>query len=146
MDFRLSHEEEAFRKEISDWLDQNLPADFDPERFEFGMSAEERFRWQLTWHKKLHVGGWVGIHWPREYGGRGATLMEQVIFMDELAKRRCPAGANQLGIILVGPTIMHWGTEAQKKRFIPKILSAEEIWCQGFSEPGAGSDLASLQT
>jgi len=146
MDFRLSPAEEAFRLEISNWLDANLPADFDPDRFEFGMSARERFEWQLAWHKRLHAGGWVGIHWPREYGGRGATLMEQVIFMDELAKRRCPAGANQLGIILVGPTIMHWGTDAQKQRFVPKILSAEEIWCQGFSEPGSGSDLASLQT
>ncbi len=146
MDFRLSPAEEAFREEIAAWLDANLPADFDPDRFEFEMTADERFAWQLAWHRKLHGAGWVGIHWPREYGGRGATLMEQVIFMDELGKRRCPAGVNQLGILLVGPTLMHWGTEAQKRRFIPQILSAEEIWCQGYSEPGAGSDLASLRT
>jgi alkylation response protein AidB-like acyl-CoA dehydrogenase len=146
MDLRLSAAEEAFRKEVSDWLDANLPRDFDPDHFEFGMTADERYDWQLAWHRKLHAGGWVGLHWPREYGGRGATLMEQVIFADELAKRRLPPGANLLGILLVGPTLMHWGTEAQKKRFVPKILSAEEIWCQGYSEPGAGSDLASLQT
>jgi alkylation response protein AidB-like acyl-CoA dehydrogenase len=146
MDLRLSSAEEAFRKEVSDWLDANLPRDFDPDRFEFGMTADERYDWQLAWHRRLHAGGWVGLHWPREYGGRGATLMEQVIFADELAKRRLPGGANLLGILLVGPTLMHWGTEAQKRRFLPKILSAEEIWCQGYSEPGAGSDLASLQT
>jgi len=146
MDFRLSPAEEAFRDEVSAWLDANIPGDFDAERFEFGMTADERFDWQLGWHKRLHAGGWVGIHWPREYGGRGATLMEQVIFAEELAKRRVPGGANLLGILLVGPTLMHWATEAQKQRFLPKILSAEEIWCQGYSEPGAGSDLASLQT
>jgi len=146
VDFRLSPEEEAFRKEVSDWLDANVPADFDPERFEFGMTADERLDWQLAWHRTLHAGGWVGLHWPREYGGRGASLMEQVIFREELARRRLPPGANMLGILLVGPTLMHWGTDAQKRRYLPKILSAEEIWCQGYSEPGAGSDLASLQT
>ena len=146
MDFRLSPEEEAFRKEVSDWLDAHVPADFDPERFEFGMTADERLDWQLAWHRTVHAGGWVGLHWPREYGGRGASLMEQVIFREELARRRLPPGANMLGILLVGPTLMHWGTDAQKRRYLPKILSAEEIWCQGYSEPGAGSDLASLQT
>jgi len=110
------------------------------------MTADERFEWQLGWHRKLHAGGWVGLHWPREYGGRGATLMEQVVFSEEIARRRLPAGANLLGILLVGPTLMQWGTEAQKRRFLPKILSAEEIWCQGYSEPDAGSDLASLTT
>jgi alkylation response protein AidB-like acyl-CoA dehydrogenase len=146
MDFRLSAAEEAFRNELRAWLDTHVPADFDPDRFEFGMTADERFEWQLGWHRGLHAGGWVGLHWPREYGGRGATLMEQVVFSEELARRRLPAGANLLGILLVGPTLMQWGTEAQKRRFLPKILSAEEIWCQGYSEPDAGSDLASLTT
>ena len=146
MDFRPSPAEEAFRREVSAWLDANVPADFDPDRFEFGMSADERFAWQLDWHRRLHAGGWVGLHWPREYGGRGATLMEQVVFADELARRRLPPGANMLGILLVGPTLMQWGSEAQKRRFLPSILSAEEIWCQGYSEPNAGSDLASLET
>ncbi|HYR95707.1 MAG TPA: acyl-CoA dehydrogenase family protein, partial [Candidatus Binatus sp.] len=146
MDLRPSPAEETFRKEVGAWLDANVPRDFDADRFEFGMTADERYDWQLAWHRKLHGGGWVGLHWPREYGGRGATLMEQVIFADELATRRLPGGANVLGILLVGPTLMHWGTEAQKKRFLPKILSADEIWCQGYSEPGSGSDLASLKT
>jgi alkylation response protein AidB-like acyl-CoA dehydrogenase len=146
MDFRLSAAEETFRDELRAWLDAHVPADFDPDRFDFGMTADERFEWQLGWHRKLHAGGWVGLHWPREYGGRGATLMEQVVFSEEIARRRLPAGANLLGILLVGPTLMQWGTEAQKRRFLPKILSAEEIWCQGYSEPDAGSDLASLTT
>jgi alkylation response protein AidB-like acyl-CoA dehydrogenase len=146
MDFRLSPAEDAFRQELSAWLDANVPPDFDADRFEFGLSADERFEWQLDWHRRLYRGGWVGIHWPCEYGGRGATLMEQVVFADELGRRRLPASANLLGILLVGPTLMQWGTEAQKRRYLPRILSAEEIWCQGYSEPGAGSDLASLQT
>jgi alkylation response protein AidB-like acyl-CoA dehydrogenase len=93
MDFRLTAAEEAFRKEVADWLDTNVPADFDPERFEFGMTADERLDWQLAWHRKLHAGGWVGLHWPREYG-RGASLMEQVIFREARAAR-LPPGANR---------------------------------------------------
>ena len=91
-------------------------------------------------------GGWVGVSWPREYGGRGATLEQQVVYNEELARSNAPSLVNGLGIMLVGPTLMHWGSEEQKKRYVPKILSAEEIWCQGYSEPGAGSDVASLQT
>ena len=94
----------------------------------------------------MHAGGWVGISWPKEYGGRGATLTQQIIYNEEMATVNSPMLVNGLGIMLVGPTIIHWGTEEQKKRYIPKILSAEEIWCQGYSEPGAGSDVASLQT
>ena len=94
----------------------------------------------------MHAGGWVGISWPKEYGGRGATLTQQIIYNEELAKVNSPMLVNGLGIMLVGPTIIHWGTEEQKKKHIPKILSADELWCQGYSEPGAGSDVASLQT
>ncbi|MGH7948030.1 MAG: acyl-CoA dehydrogenase family protein, partial [Candidatus Binataceae bacterium] len=90
--------------------------------------------------------GWVGISWPKEYGGRGASLTQQIIYGQEIARADSPQIVNGLGIMLVGPTIMHWGTEEQKKRYVPKILSADEIWCQGYSEPGAGSDVASLQT
>ena len=145
MDFNFSPEEEAFRQEVRAWLQQNLPKDFDPEKIE-AIDPEARFDFQRAWQKKAHEGGWVGIHWPKEYGGRGASLMEMFIFNQELAKVRAPRYANMLGLIMSGPTLIHWGTEEQKKRYLPKILSGEEIWCEGLSEPNAGSDLASMQT
>ncbi|MGE0822221.1 MAG: acyl-CoA dehydrogenase [Candidatus Binatia bacterium] len=145
MDFNFSPEEEAFRQEVRTWLQQNLPQDFDPEKID-AIDLEARFDFQRAWQKKAHEGGWVGIHWPQEYGGRGASLMEMFIFNQELAKGRAPRYANTLGLIMSGPTIIHWGTEEQKKRYLPKILSGEEIWCEGLSEPNAGSDLASMQT
>jgi alkylation response protein AidB-like acyl-CoA dehydrogenase len=146
MDFHFTPEEEAFRHELRSWLAANLPRDYDPEEFAWGMDVDERFRFQMTWHGKLHEGRWVGIHWPKEYGGRGATLIEQLIFHEELERVHAPRPANVLGLMMAGPVIMHWGTEEQKKRYLPKILSGEELWCEGLSEPGAGSDLASLQT
>jgi alkylation response protein AidB-like acyl-CoA dehydrogenase len=145
MDFHFSPQEEAFRQEIRSWLTANMPPTYTGDAFE-ERSADERFDIQLAWQKQLHAGNWVGIHWPKEYDGRGATILEQVIYSEELARVHAPGIANMLGVMLVGPTLIHWGTEEQKKRFIPKILSAEEIWCQGYSEPGSGSDLASLQT
>ena len=145
MDFDYSPQEEAFRQELRAWLDANPPDGYDPETFEL-IDQEDRFRIKFDWQKKLHTAGWVGIHWPQEYGGRGATIMEQTIYQQELARVRAPGFANPLGISLVGPTLMHWGTDEQKERFIPNILSADEVWCQGYSEPGSGSDLASLQT
>ena len=146
MDFHFTPEEEAFRHELRSWLAANLPRDYDPEEFAWGMDVDERFRFQMTWHGKLHAGKWVGIHWPKEYGGRGATLIEQLIFHEELERAHAPRPANVLGLMMAGPVIMHWGTEEQKKRYLPKILSGEELWCEGLSEPGSGSDLASLQT
>src|SRR6202035_5658749 len=107
---------------------------------------EESFPSLRAWQRKLYEGGWAAVSWPKEYGGRGATLMEQSLFWEEMARVEAPPMANSLGLGLIGPTIIAYGTDEQKKRFIPKILSAEEIWCQGFSEPNAGSDLASLQT
>ncbi len=98
------------------------------------------------WQKKVYDGGWSGVSWPSEYGGRGATLTEQVIFSEEMGRAGAPPLANVLGLALVGPTIIAFGTEEQKKRYLPKILSGEEIWCQGFSEPNAGSDLANVRT
>jgi alkylation response protein AidB-like acyl-CoA dehydrogenase len=150
MDFYLSPEEEAFKQELCDWLDENskeLPEWWqrsDPSAME-GRSEEfqKLSRW---WHKKLYDAGYVGIAWPKEYGGRGATVMEQVIFNQEMAKRRLPGNLGGLGIGWAGPTIMAAGTEEQKKRFLPKILNGEETWCQAFSEPEAGSDLANVQT
>ena len=156
MDFSLSPQEEAFQKQLCEWLDENT-AELRRRRGRLGPGASESpfapqgesdevqefTRW---WHKKLYDAGYIGIAWPKEYGGRGATLMEQVIFNEEMAKRRLPAGVGGLGIGWAGPTIIVHGTEEQKKRFLPKILSGEEVWCQAFSEPGAGSDLASCQT
>src|SRR5579871_1530692 len=147
MDFNLSPEDETFRRELRDWLDANLPESerVAPVDFMFEESAEQ---WQrrLRWHQKMHAAGWVGISWPKEYGGRGASLIQQLIFAEEMSRARAPRLVNTMGIMMVGPTLMHWGSEEQKKRYVPKILSAEEIWCQGYSEPGAGSDVASLNT
>lgn len=147
MDFKFSPEDEAFRQEFSSWLEANVPTSTQEPNVDF-MHEEGSGDWRrrLEWHRKMHAAGWVGISWPKEYGGRGATLTQQVIYQQELARVNAPPLVNGLGIMLVGPTLIHWGTEEQKKRYVPKILSAEEIWCQGYSEPGAGSDVASLQT
>lgn len=145
MDFDYTPQEEAFRQELRSWLETNLSKGYGPETFE-QLDQDERFQIQLAWQKQLHSAGWVGIHWPKEYGGRGATVIEQSIYQHEMARVRAPGIANMLGINIVGPTIMHWGTEEQKLRYIPKILSGDEVWCQGYSEPGSGSDFASLQT
>jgi alkylation response protein AidB-like acyl-CoA dehydrogenase len=147
MDFNYSAEDKAFRKELKSWLDANLPKDrssreVDPMHELSGDDWQKRVRW----HRKMHEAGWVGISWPKEYGGRGASLMQQIIYAEEMARADAPMLVNGLGIMLVGPTLIQWGTEEQKKRYVPKILSADEIWCQGYSEPNAGSDVASLQT
>jgi alkylation response protein AidB-like acyl-CoA dehydrogenase len=143
MDLNLTTEESQFRDDLRSWLAANAPKDWDRVREE---SLEDRFEFLRGWQRKLFDAGWAGISWPREYGGRGASLMQQVIFWQEMARASAPPMANVLGLGLIGPTIIAFGTEAQKKRFLKKILNAEEIWCQGFSEPNAGSDLASLQT
>jgi len=140
VDFRDTTDEAAFRAEAIDWLDQTLPGR--PEGA--GRGAKERAsRW---WQERLAEGGWAGITWPTEYGGRGLSIVHEAIFLEESAKRDAPEPLNLLGMILAGPTILVHGTDEQKQRYLPKILSGEEIWCQGFSEPGAGSDLASLRT
>ncbi|HET6842654.1 MAG TPA: acyl-CoA dehydrogenase [Candidatus Angelobacter sp.] len=142
MDLNLTADELKFRDQLRAWLKANAPKDWDEFREE---SMEKRFDYLRRWQRKLFEGGWAGISWPKAYGGRGASLMEQVIFWQEMALADAPPMANVLGLGLIGPTIIAFGTEAQKKRFLPKILSAEEIWCQGFSEPDAGSDLANLR-
>lgn len=150
MDFSLSPQEEEFRKELNDWLDKNTKEFAQMGRGRGSaspdMESDEFRQINRQWHKKLYDAGYVGIAWPKEYGGRGATIMEQVIFNQEMAKRRVPGGVGGLGIGWAGPTIMAAGTEEQKKRFLPKILNGEEVWCQAFSEPEAGSDLANVQT
>ncbi len=142
MDLNLSAEERQFRDEFRGWLEANVPPDW-PEWRE--KPLEESFSYLRAWQRKLYEGGWAAVSWPKEYGGRSATLMQQAIFWEEMARLEAPPMANALGLGLIGPTIIAFGTEVQKKRFVPKILSAEEIWCQGFSEPNAGSDLAGLQ-
>jgi alkylation response protein AidB-like acyl-CoA dehydrogenase len=148
MDFNYSEEAEAFRREFRAWLAINHPEPLanNDQIGEFLEAGSDGYRYHLEWHRKLHAGGWVGITWPKEYGGRGATLEQSIVYGEELARVKAPTMVNGLGIALVGPTLMHWGTEEQKKHYIPKILSADEIWCQGYSEPNAGSDVASLQT
>ena len=143
MDLSLSLEETRFRDELRAWLEQHAPKDWEHHR---DGSMEQHFAFLRSWQKTLYDGGWAGISWPREYGGRGASLMQQVIFWQELARVSAPPMANVIGLGMVGPTIIAFGTEAQKTRFLPGILSADEIWCQGFSEPNAGSDLAGLQS
>src|SRR5919204_5089863 len=140
MDFDLSTEDEAFREEFRGWLAEHKPPDVDvAATFE---EAETLRDWQRT----LHSGRWVGIHWPEEYGGRGASLLQVAIYNEELARAQAPQILGRAGVNLVGPTLIAHGTEVQRAQWLPKILSAEEIWCQLFSEPGAGSDLASLST
>jgi alkylation response protein AidB-like acyl-CoA dehydrogenase len=140
MDLTLTSEEEAFRDEFRAWLGEHHPGEAPPG------GDEARFEFEREWQRVLHSGGWAGITWPREYGGRGATLIEQAIFGEEMARARAPRPANILGLVMGGPVVIAHGTDEQKERFLEPILSAEEIWCQGFSEPESGSDLASLKT
>jgi alkylation response protein AidB-like acyl-CoA dehydrogenase len=149
MDFGFSPEEEAFRADLRGWLERELPAhraSWPPSDDEFVLHPDRSFDACLAWHRRLHAGGWVGVAWPREYGGRGATLVEQMIFQEEMVRAAAPPGVNTIGLMLVGPALMQWGSDAQRRRHLPAILSADELWCQGFSEPGAGSDLAALRT
>jgi alkylation response protein AidB-like acyl-CoA dehydrogenase len=139
VDLRLSPQEEAFRDELRAWLAEN-----DPGREPDGDEAAFEFR--LAWQRTLHEAGWAGVSWPKQYGGRGATLIEQAIFNEEIVRSRAPQVANVLGIAMGGPTVIAHGTEEQRQRFLGPILSGEEIWCQGFSEPDSGSDLASVKT
>jgi len=144
MDLSHTPQELEFRDELRGWLAQNVPAGWQKQTAD--LSMEDRFRFLCGWQKTLYEGGWAGVSWAKEYGGRGATLMQQAIFWEEMARAEAPPMANVLGLGLIGPTIIAYGNDAQKKRFLSKILSAEEIWCQGFSEPNAGSDLAALST
>ena len=147
MDLEFTPEEEAFRQQVRTWLEENLPKDYDPDEYFSTPDVDKKVEIALAWQKTLYKGGWTGLNWPKEYGGRGATVIEQHIFNEELGRARAPMAAiNFIGVAMVAPTIIHWGTDEQKKRYLPKILSSEEIWCQGFSEPGAGSDLAALST
>jgi alkylation response protein AidB-like acyl-CoA dehydrogenase len=141
MDLRYTERENAFRAEARAWLEANVPgaplASFD---------TAEGARAHREWEKRLHAGGWAMVPWPVEYGGRGANLLEWLVFEEEYYRARAPKRINQNGIFLLGPTIMEYGTAAQKARFLPKIASSEEVWAQGWSEPNAGSDMAAITT
>ena len=139
MDLTLSPSEESFRDELRTWLDANHPGR-EPEGDDAG------FAFRRSWQRKLHGAGWAGVSWPTEYGGRGATLVEQAIYNEEVVRAKAPSAANVLGLAMGGPTVIAHGSDEQKRRYLEPILSAEEIWCQGFSEPGSGSDLASVKT
>jgi alkylation response protein AidB-like acyl-CoA dehydrogenase len=144
MDLTYPAEAEAFRTEIRAWLEENLPGGWFDE--DFSMTPEERRKFQEEWTQKLFDGGWICASWPEEYGGKGLSIMENVVLNEEFARAGAPLRADFFGDTLVGPTILQWGSEEQKKEFLPKILSGQISWCQGFSEPDAGSDLAGLKT
>jgi alkylation response protein AidB-like acyl-CoA dehydrogenase len=144
MELTYPPEAEAFRTEIRGWLEANLPAGwFEPG---FRLEGDDRRRFNEEWPKKLYAGGWICATWPEEYGGKGLSIMEGVVLAEEFARARAPMRADFFGDTLVGPTILQWGTEEQKKTLLPQILRGEVRWCQGFSEPDSGSDLASLKT
>ena len=141
-------EQEAFRAELRAWLAAHLPPEWREGR---GTAAElperetERLEFLRRWQRTLAEGRWVGIHWPPEHGGRGASLEEQIIYTEEMARVRAPGLLDPVAVNIVGPTLIAFGTAQQQRRYLPHILSAAEVWCLGFSEPGAGSDLASLR-
>jgi alkylation response protein AidB-like acyl-CoA dehydrogenase len=144
MDLTYPPEAEQFRKEIRAWLEDNLPQGwFEPD---FELTGDARARFNDEWVRKLYDGGWICASWPPEYGGKGLSTMENVVLAEEFARARAPMRADFFGDTLVGPTILQWGTEEQKRHFLPQILKGEIRWCQGFSEPNSGSDLASLKT
>ncbi len=147
MDLRFSAAEEAFRAEARAWLTDRLEGPFAGVRGRGGPGDEHSLfeeRWE--WERALGDAGWTCLSWPEEFGGRSATLLEQVIFYEEYARAGGPGRVGLIGEGLIGPTILHYGTDAQRARFLPRIASGEELWCQGYSEPNAGSDLANLST
>jgi alkylation response protein AidB-like acyl-CoA dehydrogenase len=144
MDLRYPPEAEAFRAELRAWLDENLEPDLAPPGgLEPGSDQLDRLR---AWNRKLADAGYAAMAWPVEYGGRGASLLEQIVFAEEMDRARAPTTVNTIGMPNIAPAIMQWGTEEQKHRFLPRLLRGDDIWCQGMSEPDAGSDLASLKT
>jgi len=145
MDFDFTAADEEFRREFRAWLEANR-ADAPTPRNIFMTEGKESFEEQVRWGRKLAAGGWFAVNWPREFGGRGATVLQTIVYHEELARLGLGEPAMGQGPTLLGPTLLHWGTVEQKQRYVPKILKCEEIWCQGYSEPGAGSDLASIQT
>ncbi len=147
MKLSFSAADEAFRTEVAGWLAANLCGEFECIRYRGGPGDEHSFvEERKAWERKLHEGGWTGIGWPREYGGRGASIEQQVIFNEEYARAGGPGRMGHIGETLTGPTLIAFGTPQQKERYLPGILRGEDLWCQGYSEPSAGSDLANVKT
>ena len=144
---QLTDEDGEFRARIRQWLEDNLTGEFAALRGQGGPGREhEHFEQRLAWNRHLAAAGWTCLSWPAEYGGRDATLAQQVIFHEEYARSGAPARVGHMGEELLGPTLLAFGTAGQKERFLRPIAEVGELWCQGYSEPGAGSDLAALTT
>ena len=147
MDLRFSADDEEFRSEVAQWLTDNLTGEFASLRGRGGPGDEHvLIEERRAWERKLGAAGWNCVGWPKEHGGRDLSLMQQVIFFEEYARAQGRGRLGQIGEGLLGPTIIAFGSEAQKRRFLPPIVKGEELWCQGYSEPNAGSDLANVQT
>src|SRR5262245_52451701 len=147
MDFASSPEEKAFRARIRAWLRANLPAGWGTPAHPKPTTPAEKVAFARHWQRKLYDGGWAGISGPKEYGGQALSPLEQLLFREEYFAAGAPDMIDiAIGLNLTGPTLIHHGTEAQKQRFLEPILRGDEVWCQGFSEPGAGSDLAAIRT
>ncbi|MEE8475847.1 MAG: acyl-CoA dehydrogenase family protein [Myxococcota bacterium] len=147
MHLSFSDEDEAFRREFSEWIGDHLTGEFAVLRGRGGPGDEHSLLDERrAWERELARGGWTCVGWPPKYGGRGATLMQQVVFHEEYAAAGGPGRLGLIGEGMLGPTIIAFGTEEQKKRFLPGIVKGEQVWCQGYSEPNAGSDLANVQT
>ena len=147
MDARFSPQDESFRSEIARWLDENLRGEFEIVKGRGGPGDEHAlFEERHAWERLMGRAGWIGVGWPKAVGGRGLPLSQQMIFHEEYARAGGPGRVGHIGEGLLGPTVIHFGSADQKARFLPKILSGDEVWCQGYSEPGAGSDLANVQT
>lgn len=146
MDASYTRAQNDYRLKFRRWLDQNLPQSWGGSRFRGPDDGNENAKFQAKWERQLYEAGYSGVAWPREYGGQGLSIVEYLIVNEELGRRAAPEGINAIGRELVGPILLAAGTEEQKRHYIPRILRVDDIWCQGFSEPGAGSDLAGLRT
>ena len=145
MDLRFSEQDEEFRAELRSWLDANLPTEMRQPSFWSSKTDDESFQIRREWEAGKAAAGFAGIQWPQEYGGRGGGPTMKAIYDEEMAKANAPSTVNPLGLAFLAPTVMALGTDEQKRDIIKPLLHCEVIWCQGFSEPGAGSDLAALQ-
>ena len=147
MKLQFSPADEQFRAEIAAWLADNLVGEFAQLKFRGGPGDEHMFpEERKKWERKLAEGGWTCVGWPKEHGGRGLSIEQQVIFFEEYARAGAPGRMGHIGDGLAGPTLIAFGSDEQKKKYLPGILSGTEFWCQGYSEPGAGSDLANVKT